>query len=381
MRRTLAVLGNCFVVLLFVARSAAVPAGPPDGEVGLLAEKPSGANSSNAGADRGEHISGRENRTVNGAIFPVSSRRTIQVPPDISRTHSAVITSVSIHPDGTLVAAAGDDHVIRLWDLKKETWVARLTGHQDWIRAVQFSPDGKTLVSSGNDRHVIMWDVATERAKRTLAVRDQAMNAITFSHSGRWVATAGFGGEICILDTTGEASRRFLETDCRDIRTLAISDDDLYLAAGGRDGIIRLWNLETRQVTHQVNSHQQRIRAMTFAQDGTRIISGGEDGMVRIWNWKTDKQSVELPRLPCKVMALVTCGRQILATAGSDNMVRLWNLATREELARMSEHTGSVVALDYRDGTLVSGGFDTSLRVWTVPTSLDEGIRSAHRPE
>ncbi|MFW6170089.1 MAG: WD40 repeat domain-containing protein [Planctomycetota bacterium] len=379
MRRTLSLCGGFFVIWVFAW--SAVTAGPTEGNVRPSAEESSDANSNNAKMDPLEPVSGPEEPTVDGATFPVSSRRMIQVPPDTSRTHPAVITSLSIHPNGMLVAAAGDDHVIRLWDLEEEAWVARLTGHQDWIRAVQFSPDGKTLVSSGNDRRVIMWDVATRKPKRTLAVGDQAVDTVTFSHSGRWVATAGFGSEICILDTTGETSRRFLEADCHDIRALAISDDDQHLAAGGRDGIIRIWNLETEQVTRQVNGHQQRIRALTFAQDGAQIISGGEGGMVRIWNWTTDGEAVELPRLPCKVMALVSCGRQILATAGSDNLVRLWNLTTHEELVQMSGHTGSVVALDYRDGTLVSGGFDTSLRVWTLPTSLDEGIRSAQRPD
>lgn len=381
MRRTGTVCGGFFGISLFVVCTAAVTASSSEETARQSATKPLDANSSDAGMDRGEPVSGAENATVNKGTFPVSSRRMIQVPPDTSRTHAAVITSVSIHPDGTLVAAAGDDHVIRLWDLHEEAWVGRLTGHQDWVRAVQFSPDGNTLVSCGNDCHVILWDMKTRAPKRTVAAGGQAMDTVTFSHTGRWVATAGFGREIRILDITGDSARQFLETDCHDIRTLAISDGDQYLAAGGRDGIIRLWNLETRQLTHQMNSHQQRVRAMTFAPNGEQIISGGEDGRVRIWNWQTAEQAAELPRLPCKVMALVMCGEQILATAGSDNLVRLWDLTNREELIQMSGHTGSVVALDYRDGTLVSGGFDTSLRVWTLPTSVDEGIRSAHLPQ
>lgn len=315
------------------------------------------------------------------ATFPVNSQLTIQVPPDRSRTHGAVITALSLHPDGTLVAAAGDDHIIRLWNLQDGSLVSRLTGHRDWIRAIQFAPDGTKLVSSGNDRHVVMWDVDTGRVETTLAVHDQAVDAVAFSHSGRWVATAGFGNRISILDTTDQAERRQFECNCRDIRTLAISEDDQYLAAGGRDGMIRIWDLSTGKLFRESNSHQQRIRAIAFAQEGVQVISGAEDGLIRIWNWQTDGQAVALPRLPCRIMTLATCGPDILATAGSDNMIRLWNLATREQLGQLTGHTGSVAALDYRDGMLVSGGFDTSLRVWALPASIEGGIRSAQRDE
>ncbi len=311
--------------------------------------------------------------------FAVSAQLTIQVPPDSPRTHAAVITALSIQPNGKLVAAAGDDHVIRLWNLEDGTLVKGLVGHRDWIRAVAFSPDGKTLVSSGNDRRVIMWDVATGQQLKTLAVHDHAVDAVAFSHSGRWVATAGFEKSVSILDTTGQAPTRVLECVCGDIRALAISEDDRYLAAGGRDGVIRIWDLQTNKKIREVKAHRQRIRSITFSQQGAQIISGGEDRVVRIWNWNTDDQAVELPRLPCKILTLVACGPRILATAGSDNTIRLWNLTTRQQLGQLTGHTGSVAALDFRNGTLVSGGFDTLLRVWTVPTTADDGVRSAQR--
>lgn len=109
------------------------------------------------------------------------------------------------------------------------------------------------------------------------------------------------------------------------------------------------------------------------------MISGGEDRIVHIWNWGTDDSVYELPRMRAKILAIVTCGPQILATAGSDNMIYLWNLTTREQLGQLAGHNGSVAALAYQDGTLVSGGFDTQLRVWTVPQQVDDGVRSAQR--
>ena len=69
----------------------------------------------------------------------------------------------------------------------------------------------------------------------------------------------------------------------------------------------------------------------------------------------------------------------MVATAGSDNLIHLWDLTARRDLGQLPGHTGSVSALAYRDGVLVSGGFDTFVRIWQIPPQLDEGVRSAQR--
>ncbi|MHB0957208.1 MAG: WD40 repeat domain-containing protein [Pirellulaceae bacterium] len=312
-------------------------------------------------------------------IVSVSMRRAIQSPTDGVRQYPAVITAVALQPLGRLVAVAGDDHVIRLWNIDDGALVHRLVGHTDWIRAVAFSPDGMTLVSSGNDRCVLIWDVASGGGGRLLAKHHHAIGTMAFSHSGRWVATAGFEDQLCILELAEGAVEKNIPCECSDIRAIAISNDDRYVAVGGRDGVLRVWDLVEQRLVRESKAHTLRIRAIVFTQEDSQLISGSEDRTVRVWNWKTDDQSYTLPSQSAKILALVSCGPQVLATAGSDNIIRLWELATRRELGQLTGHTGSVAALAYQDGLLVSGGFDTFLRIWHVPVQVDEGVRSAQR--
>jgi WD40 repeat protein len=104
---------------------------------------------------------GAGSRASADTLWAVSMRRAIQSPVDTPRQFPAVVTALDIQPHGRLVAAAGDDHVIRIWNMDDGTLAHRLVGHSDWVRAVAFSPDGTTLVSSGNDRRVLLWDIAT----------------------------------------------------------------------------------------------------------------------------------------------------------------------------------------------------------------------------
>jgi WD40 repeat protein len=68
---------------------------------------------------------------------------------------------VAYHPDGTLVAAAGSDPTVRLWDAATGREVHALRGHEAAVTCVVFSPDGQRLASADLDRKVRLWDVRT----------------------------------------------------------------------------------------------------------------------------------------------------------------------------------------------------------------------------
>src|SRR5262249_24012361 len=78
------------------------------------------------------------------------------------------VIGMGFSPDSRLMAGAGTDHVIRLWDLATERDVAALRGHRDSVWAVAFSPDGQRLASGGRDGTVRIWDNpgAPELARR-----------------------------------------------------------------------------------------------------------------------------------------------------------------------------------------------------------------------
>jgi WD40 repeat protein len=66
------------------------------------------------------------------------------------------------------------------------------------------------------------------------------------------------------------------------------------------------------------------------------------------------------------VLALGFCGSGLLAAGTTANTIHLWDLGSREELCRLTGHTGSVATLLWNAGSgeLISGGFDCTIRSW-----------------
>ena len=68
-------------------------------------------------------------------------------------------TDVAISPDGTQVALANVNGEISLWDVEKRTLTAKLMGHMAGVRKLAFAPQGGLLASAGWDATVRVWQV------------------------------------------------------------------------------------------------------------------------------------------------------------------------------------------------------------------------------
>lgn len=110
--------------------------------------------------------------------------------------HTGKVWTASAHPRRPLLATAGDDRTVRLWDAHTGRELAALTGHTGRVLAVAFSPDGALLASGGEDGTVRVWEVPADRPA--------ALRATLVGLPGGWAALAPSGGYKYEGDVTGE---------------------------------------------------------------------------------------------------------------------------------------------------------------------------------
>lgn len=277
-----------------------------------------------------------------------------------------VVSGVAISRDGDRLAAVGDDHLVRILNPHNGQVLHLLRGHRDWVRAAAFRPDGKALATAGDDQQIRLWNVPAERLPRTLPAHRQSVYALAYSPDGGMLAAAGFGDKVRIYDGADGRLLNVADAPQSDLRAVAFSPDGVYLAAAGGHGRIRLWNASTGRAVRELAGSHRRILALAYSPDGSLLASAGGGRTIRVWNTATGQPALDLPPQPGNVLALVFCGDTRLAAGGTDNVIRLWDLTHPSQPVRLVGHTGSVASLafDPKTGTLVSGSFDTTVRIW-----------------
>lgn len=304
-----------------------------------------------------------ESAKLRGSI-PVHSRVVRLKSPD-RRLTSTTITAVAADPRGELLAVAGDDFVIRILNVQSLAVVNRLPGHRDLIRTLAFDPGGKLLASAGNDGQLIVWNRQQNFQRLQELTDTPALACVTFSPEGGELAAVGFDDTVFLLGGGGESCPP-LRCGCTDLRSVAYRADGQLLVVGGRSGELHQFDLQGHELVGIDLVHQERIRDLTFHHDGNRVVSVGEDGVVSVFDTRRREVVQQARVTQSRLFAVAVVDSQHVAVAGSDNLVRLVNTDSGNVVSTLTGHRGSIASLASTGGFLFSGGYDATLRRWSL---------------
>ena len=116
--------------------------------------------------------------------------------------HRGVVLSVAFRLD-ELLASAGNDGTVRLWDVAGKREITRLEGHKATVWSVSFSLDGTRVLTGSWGNTARLWDAATGRAVATLAGHTNSVSAVAFSPDGTRIASSSADGTMRLWDAVG----------------------------------------------------------------------------------------------------------------------------------------------------------------------------------
>lgn len=225
-----------------------------------------------------------------------------------------------------MVATAGKDGIIKIWNTQAKQCVQTLSGHTDLINRVIWLGDG-LLITCSRDKTVKLWN-STGSQLRSL------------SNHSHWVNT---------MDATpyneASAPRR--------------------IAAGSEDTTISLYEYPSFDLLKVLTGHQGSITDVRFSPNGKFLASSSYDKSIKIWDAETGNFLASLRGHTAAVYQIIwSPDSLLLASAGKDCTVKIWNMSTFKIQKTLTGHTDEVFALDWRGSTLVSGGKDLKIKLW-----------------
>jgi len=283
--------------------------------------------------------------------------------------HQDGVADVVYSRDGQLLASAGYDNCIRIWDASSGRPVARMTGHTSWVRAVCFSPDGKLVASAGDDGTMRIWEVAGAKERFQLTGHKGPVAAIAYSPTEPRLASAGADGVVRIWAVDSGRQLFELNEHSPGITSVAFHPDGRRLAAAGSDRTVHVWDLASRKILFTIHGHTKEISRVLFSPDGKRLASASRDQTVRIWNSADGAEISTLSGHTGPVLGLAfSADSRRLASSGV--AIRVWDTETGDELFPIRGHTKPIFALAFspNGAHLASGSEDGTVRIWDAQT-------------
>ncbi len=322
-------------------------------------------------------------------------------------------SSMTISPDGRIMALSRGDNAIILRDIKScEALGKPLSGHTDTIYGMDFSPDGSVLASGGSDGKIFLWDINNMLPMGgPLLKHNDVVSIVKFSPDGSILASGSWDGTIFLWDVKKrKAIGQIFNNDF--IFSLAFNPWDETMVSGTQDGSMVLWDLITQEpVSEPLKKHKGPVFCLAFSPDGKILASSGDDGSVILWDtdnwnpvadpflghnnpvvsvcfhpggntiasgdsggniiiWKTDGRHCIFRKIP-GINPCFHPEKKIIAIAGADNSISFYDVENKKFMdSPMHGHDYFIFNLAFSsDGKiLASGSGDNTIILWDFIT-------------
>jgi WD40 repeat protein len=164
-----------------------------------------------------------------------------------------------------------------------------LAGHTELVYQLAWSPDGRMLASAGFDGKILLWDVEGGKVLRTFDPPESSTRTVlglhvAFSPNGQLLAGSYSINHVRLWDVPISSPIRSLEGAAEPLFALTVSPDGNRLAAAGQDRTIRIWNIADGKVITTCAGHTATVTGLAFSGNGQLLASISEDQTLRVWN-------------------------------------------------------------------------------------------------
>ena len=242
--------------------------------------------------------------------------------------------SITFSRDGRLILIAGGRHsasgCAALYEIATGSRIARVGDELDIVFAADISDDNQLIAMAGPQKMVRVFETLTGNLKYEQKKHTDWIFCVRFSPDGLLLATADRASGLVVWET--QTGRLFQEFSGHkgEIRSIAWRPDSLALVSGSFDGTLKMWDMNEGKLIKSWDAHGGGVAAVAVCNDGT-MVSTGRDNKVKVWDGAGNAAG--------EMLALVEAGQEVAITVDSKQIiagdwagnVRMWQRANPKD--------------------------------------------------
>lgn len=300
-------------------------------------------------------------------------------------------------------------------------------GHKETVTSLMFHPNGHEFFSSSWDKTIMEWDVISKQRVRTYYGHEGGINTIDVSSDGEYVVSGGYDAAIRLWRTHSPILMAEANADKGSLVSTAYNPLKGLIALGASDGTVSLYKQADSQIAtlgRRFQGYGQMVRDMIFTADGDSLMTLYWDGHLtrrdmttgkRLWSllisqegplnltllpdgktllvafrggwgiydWTAGTEQAWIPfkEQPIRLLAVHPNGKWV-AVGVNDRAKNLFLIDWRTgEIVRtyMGHRDGvTSIVFDEGGGHILTGSFDTDVRIWETDTGRTLNVFSGH---
>ncbi|MEM6299506.1 MAG: OmpA family protein [Bacteroidota bacterium] len=304
------------------------------------------------------------------------------------------VQNIRFSPDGKMLATAGLDKKITLWDLATGKPITRLFGHGDEIYEATFSGDGKLLVSASADMTARVWDVRTGRWKGTYSCKEapgsesgvrlrKTISFADFTNDQKFIIYGGNSGYLMKADISSPSNRATVLYNANNPDgtwystitggVITPNGKEVIISVGTRLDFV---DIKTGKRTRFVDIDDPKYAGVVvngfndvvIGPDKKSMAAWSFDGKVSIWDLKTLKLKQVIPVTMPRNYSGATFSRdqKLMATGANGSIAKVWDWEKGKDLATLVGHTNLIRICRFSpsEDILATASYDGTVKLW-----------------
>jgi WD40 repeat protein len=302
-------------------------------------------------------------------------------------------TALAVSADGTRLATAAKDGVIRVYGAGDFKPASELKGHTGPVTSVSFSGNGQLLASGGSDHTVRFWNLAKGQQFPVLGMHGGAVTAVCMHPNNSAAYSGGDDGQLKFWQISnppneGLILKRVVPVSGGAIHVLALTPDGGRIVTAGADKVVRLWNVGNGNREREFSGATAALHAVAVSRNNALLAAGGDDKTVRLYLLGDGRQIGAVPA-PAAIRGLTFSPNNLVLSAScTSGAVQVWNVAYNpgqpppadffKPLQAFTHDAAANAVAIAPDNTTVYSGSTHEVRAWRL--TVDTPTRNFGHP-